>query len=223
MSFVNLHVMDRVAAALTEAGVVTWNIEYRRSDDAGGGWPGTFLDVGRAADYLRELAPNHPLDLEKVITVGHSSGGHLALWLAARHRIGEDSDLFVSDPRMVQGAACLGGVPDLKRILPRVKAACRGVNAVELLLGGLPETVPDRYQNASPVELIPLGVHQLVICGVDDLGVPPADGIAYQEAAEAVGDRVEVLSVADAGHFELIAPWWSGWDGIEKAILSLLD
>jgi acetyl esterase/lipase len=223
MSFVNLHVMDRVSAALTEAGVATWNIEYRRSDDAGGGWPGTFLDVGRAADHLRELAPDHSLDLERVITVGHSSGGHLALWLAARHRISEGSDLFVSDPLMVQGAACLGGVPDLKRILPRVEAVCRGINTVELLLGGSPETVPERYRNASPVELIPLGVRQLLICGADDLGVPPTDCTAYQAAAEATGDHVEVLSVADADHFELIAPWWEGWGSIEEAILSLLD
>ena len=222
LSFVDLHIMDRLAAALTKAGVATWNIEYRRVDNPGGGWPGTFRDVAHAADHLRVLASEHSLDLERVIVVGHSSGGHLALWLAARHTIGEESELFLSDPIRINGVASLGGVQDLRRILPQVEAVC-GVNAVEKLLGGSPDAVPKRYRSASPVDMLPFGVQQLIISGAEDRAVPPADGVAYLKAAKAAGDRAEHLEIAGAGHFELIAPGWSDWNLIEEALLALLD
>src|SRR6185437_16909756 len=72
-------------AALSERGIATWNIEYRRIGNRGGAWPGTFLDVARAADFVRGLAPVHNLDPHRVVTLGHSAGGHLVLWRAARH------------------------------------------------------------------------------------------------------------------------------------------
>ena len=79
--------MDWVAADLREAGVAVWNIDYRGVDRDGGGYPGTFRDVAAAADRLREEARAHALDLTRMIAAGHSAGGHLALWLAARHRL----------------------------------------------------------------------------------------------------------------------------------------
>ena len=89
----DLGYMSSLAAALTADGVATWSIEYRRVGDDGGGWPGTFDDVGAAADHLREIAAEHELDLERVVAVGHSAGGHLALWLAARHGLSVDGGL----------------------------------------------------------------------------------------------------------------------------------
>src|SRR5262245_38970909 len=80
-----LDLMDAMSDTLTAAGVATWNIEYRRIDDPGGGYPHTFLDVGLAVDTVRDLAPRYNLDLGRVITVGHSAGGHLGLWAAARY------------------------------------------------------------------------------------------------------------------------------------------
>ena len=91
LSMADLHVMDRFSEALTDAGVATWNIEYRPVDNPGGGWPGTFTDVGLAVDHVRDLAREYSLDLTRVMVVGHSAGGHLALWAAARHRLPEDS------------------------------------------------------------------------------------------------------------------------------------
>src|SRR5947209_5684909 len=83
----DLTLMDGLAEDLARRGYAAWNIEYRRVGDEGGGWPGTFLDVALATDYLRELAITYPLNLQKVVTMGHSAGGHLALWLVARSRI----------------------------------------------------------------------------------------------------------------------------------------
>src|SRR5579875_2539599 len=83
----DLQYMGLICNALRGAGIATWNVEYRRVGQPGGGWPGTFRDVARAADHLRALAPRYSLDLARVVALGHSAGGHLALWLAARPRI----------------------------------------------------------------------------------------------------------------------------------------
>ena len=103
---------EAMSAALTDAGVATWNIEYRRVGDAGGGWPGTFEDVAAAADYLRTLADRYPLDRERIIATGHSAGGHLALWLAARAKLPATAP-GSRDPLAIQGVVSLAGATDL--------------------------------------------------------------------------------------------------------------
>jgi acetyl esterase/lipase len=75
--------MDGLSESLTKAGFATWNVEYRRMGSPGGGYPATLTDVGLAVDALREIGPKHQLDVAKVYTVGHSAGGHLAVWVAA--------------------------------------------------------------------------------------------------------------------------------------------
>src|SRR5215831_10892657 len=114
---VGMENMRPVAAALTDAGIATWNIEYRRLGNDGGGWPGTFQDVARATDFVRTLARDYELDLARVIAVGHSAGGHLALWLAARGRLAPTSDLYVKDPLRLTGVLDLDGPADLKATL----------------------------------------------------------------------------------------------------------
>jgi len=92
-----------MADALKADGIATWNIEYRRLGQPGSGWPGTYLDVGRAVDHVREIAADYHLDLGRVAVVGHSTGGHLAMWAAARHRLTRASDLYVPDPLKLRG------------------------------------------------------------------------------------------------------------------------
>ncbi|HEX7559043.1 MAG TPA: alpha/beta hydrolase, partial [Usitatibacter sp.] len=99
-----LDLMDALSSAITGAGVATWNIEYRRVGEDGGGWPGTFRDVSGATNHLRAVAKTHPLDLTRIAAIGHSAGGHLALWLAARVRIWKTDPLFEVDPLRVGGA-----------------------------------------------------------------------------------------------------------------------
>ncbi len=123
---------EALSAAIAAAGVAAWNVEYRRVGEPGGGWPGTFRDVAAAADHVRVLARTHPLDPARVAAIGHSAGGHLALWLAARHRIWKSDPLFDAAALPLVSAVSLAGVPDLARAA-REKV---GGSAVPDLMGG---------------------------------------------------------------------------------------
>lgn len=204
------------AAALTKAGVATWTLEYRRTGNPGGGWPGTFDDVGRGTDYLRTLARSHPLDLKRVVAVGHSAGGQLALWLAARRRLPKSSPLYAPKPLPIRGVVSLAGITDMKAFRPRCG------DAVTKLLGGPPEEFPERYRQTSPVELLPLGVRQWLIHGGHDQIVPVGQRREYAEAARRRGDSVKLSVLDGAGHFDLIAPQSSAWLTVEQAVRALL-
>jgi acetyl esterase/lipase len=217
----DLHVMDRFTEALADAGVATWNIEYRPVDNPGGGWPGTFTDVGLGVDHVRDLAQEYSLDLNRVMVVGHSAGGHLALWAAARHRLPEDSPLYMSDPLKPVGALCLAGPADLRAIVEPAQTVC-GANVIQRLIGGEPENVPGRFGQTSPTEMLPIGVRQIVIHGSDDPVVPPAAGQAYVAAGESSGESIGLIIIPNAAHFEVIAPWTYSWPIIEASVLSLL-
>jgi acetyl esterase/lipase len=211
----DLEHIGHVCAALTARGLATWNIEYRRIGDPGGGWPGTFLDAGRATDYVRELAPRFNLDLDRTVTAGHSAGGHLALWLAARPRLDPASELATPDPLRVRGAVSLAGVADLRaaydlRLSQRV---------VVELLDGSPDAVPARYASASPAELLPLGVPQVLIHGTSDGPVPFQISADYAARAASLGDQASLIPLEGAHHFELIDPGSREWPTVEQAIV----
>ncbi len=155
-AFADLRFSAALADALRDTGVATWNIEYRRADYPGGGWTGTFDDVAGAFDHLRLLAPAYNLDLARVIAIGHSSGGSLALWAAARSRLATESALYRANPLDLLGALVLGGPGDL-RAFAKVDCEICGSPVVARLLGGTADEVPERYAQPSPVELLPLG------------------------------------------------------------------
>ncbi|MCC6430413.1 MAG: alpha/beta hydrolase [Gemmatimonadaceae bacterium] len=195
-----------LADALAASGVATWNIEYRRYDHPGGGWPGTLLDAAHAADHVRALARSYPLDTTRIVAVGHSAGGQLALWLATRGRLAPQSDLATtSTPVPLKGVVSIGGIADLREFYARERATC-GNPAVESLLGGAPDSVPARLREASPIERLPLGVPSVHIAGARDFIAPTAVRDAFAEAARQRGDRATVTTVPDEGHFEAIAP-----------------
>lgn len=203
------------AAALTGIGYATWTIEYRRVGDEGGGWPGTFQDVARAADHLRSLARTYPLDLKRVIAVGHSAGGELALWLAARRRLPVASPLRSDDPVKLRGVVSLAGITDMRQFRPRCG------DAPAKLLGGPPGGFDERYRQTSPAELLPLGIPQRLIHGAQDKIVPVELGREYEEAAQGKGEDVRLTVVDGAGHFELIAPNSSAWAAVSEALREL--
>lgn len=203
-------------ASLTRLGIATWSLEYRRIGNPGGGWPGTFVDVARGTDYLRVLARSYPLDLKRVIVIGHSAGGQLALWLAARPRLAKDTPLYSNYPLRLRGIVSLAGITDLRKYRPNCG------QAVNKLLGGPPEEFPDRYEQTSPVELLPLKVEQRLVHGSLDEIVPVDFSSAYETAARKKGDGVRLTIVAGAGHFDLIAPQSSAWPAVKDAVRSLL-
>jgi acetyl esterase/lipase len=210
--------LGHLATALTAEGIATWSIEYRRIGDSGGGWPGTFLDVAAAADHARTLAPIHGLDLGRVIAVGHSAGGQLACWLAARSRIAVGSPVRVGDPLPLHGALSLAGVVDLRA------AWELGLSdqVVEQLLDGDPDTVPERYAAASPYDLLPLGTRQILMHGTDDDIVPFEMSERYAARAQEAGDRADLVTLQGMGHFEPIDPRSVAWPAVRDSARTLL-
>jgi acetyl esterase/lipase len=208
--------MRPAAAALTDAGIATWNIEYRRLGHPGGGWPGTFLDVARAADFLRTLASENTLDLARVVAIGHSAGGHFAMWLAARAKLPKTSELYINNPLPLSGVVDLDGPTDLKATIPLQQPIC-GSPVVTDLIGGSPEERAARYHDASPIELLPLGVQQVMFAGQ----MFGAQAAPYETAARRAGDLVQT-AVSDASHFVFIDPGSEVWPQVAAAVQRLL-
>jgi acetyl esterase/lipase len=220
-AYANTRDLAPMADALKADGIATWNVEYRRLGQPGGGWPGTYLDVGRAVDYLRTLAGQYQLDLGRVIIVGHSAGGHLAMWTAARSRLPTSSPLYVTDPLPVRGVIDLAGPVDMTANIQGYETLCRDT-VITSLLGGTPATVPERYQQASAIKLLPLGVPQALVEGTHEDFVPLPLMKAYAEAARRAGDPVQLVVIPGVGHFEVASPRSSAWPTVESAIRSLL-
>lgn len=209
--------VGRAEEALAGAGYAVWSLEYRRVGDEGGGWPGTFLDVAAGVDHLWELARSHPLDLGRVVVAGHSAGGHLALWAAARPKIPSSSPLHAPDPLPVHGVLGLAPAPTLEE-LHRI-GMCGHV--VDGLMGGEPGEFPDRYGAASPMRLAPVGVPQRLVVGAHDDSWGP-HGRAYLRRAREAGDTSVTLRVApESGHFEMIVPTTSTWPLVLEELRAL--
>jgi acetyl esterase/lipase len=207
----DLRHIGHLCEALTREGVATWSLEYRRIGNPGGGWPGTFDDVKAGAGHLKRIRDKNVsdarrLDLEKVVVLGHSAGGHLALWLAKQKALA------------LRGVAPLAPVADLRRAW-ELKLSN---NVVEEFLGGSPEQAPERYRSASPAEIVPLGVRQRVIHGAADDVVPVAMSRGYVAAARAKGDDATLAEPAGMGHFELIDPRSAAWPVVRDAVRGLL-
>ena len=211
--------MTSLAEDLAKQGIAAWNIEYRRVGDTNGGWPTTLLDVAMAADYLQTIAPGYSLDLQRVVSLGHSAGGHLALWLAARPRIALDSVLAnTSAPLALTGAISHAGVVDLEMAW-RLNL---GSGAAQELLGGSFNDVPERYAAASPAALLPLGIPQVLIHGTEDDRVPIEVSKVYAQAARAAGDPVTLIELKGADHFVLINTYSDAWVRTVEALQQLL-
>lgn len=208
---------SKLTAALANNGIATWSLEYRRVGNEGGGWPGTFEDIGRGTDYLREIAEEYDLDLDRVILMGHSAGGHLALWAAARSQLRSGTPLSSTDPLTVRGVLGLAPAADIGFL--HEKQVCGHV--IDKLMGGSPAEVPDRYRWVDPVKLAPGEVRQVLILGKHDDAWTPT-GLRYFAAAATRGDDVRKIEAVDSGHFEMIDPDSTTWPLVLEAARELL-
>lgn len=215
----DLGYVSGLAATLADEGIATWSLEYRRVGDDGGGWPGTFTDVAAGADHLRVLAERFPLDLGRVVAVGHSAGGHLALWLAARQRLPAGSPVTTGEPLPLVGVVGLAPIADLEAYASDTGCGA----AVPGLLGGAPAAVPERVRLTSPIALVPLGLTQRLLVGAADPIVPPAHVQDYADAARKAGDDVAVTVLPAAGHFEPAVPTSPAWPAVLEAVRNLLN
>jgi acetyl esterase/lipase len=206
--------MDWVAGDLRAAGYAVWNIDYRGVDRAGGGYPGTFADAAAAADALRTHAARFGLDPSRVVAVGHSAGGHLALWLAARPRLPATSPLATPDPLRIAHVVSLGGLPDLEATAASPDNGC-GTEVVAKLVG---TGHTDPYADTSVPRLFPLGVPQDLVNGRADRIIPFRMATDYVARARAAGDVATLHEVADTGHVELVTPDTAAWKATKRLI-----
>lgn len=193
-------------AALSSRGLTTWNVEYRRVGDDGGGWAGSIEDVRLAWGFVPEVAAKYGLRAEKVIVTGHSAGGQLALCLAAH------------EPA-VRSVVSLAGVVDLRRAWELHLSS----DAVAEFLGGSPEDVPQNYQAANPMQLSIPQCAQVLIHGAADENVPPDFSRAYCERKKMLGEKVRLVEIPNADHFDLIDPRSASWTAVESSILQFAD
>lgn len=218
--FADLKNTAALADALREIGFATWNLEYRREDNEGGGWPGTFEDIANGVDFLRTISSQYALDLDNVLVIGHSAGGHLALWLAGRSHLLPDSSLYKTAPLPLRGVIALGGVPDLKAFRKQGEQIC-GADVIGKLLGKNEQEIANHYEDASPIHLLPLGMKQILIYGTDDNAIPDKLN-SYIRVAKKSGDPVKLIYVKHAGHHEYNVPNSVTWPIIKSAVELLI-
>jgi acetyl esterase/lipase len=199
-----------IAADLARRGYAVWNVEYRTFDQAGAGYPGTFQDVATAVDRMKADAAKYHLDLSRVIAIGHSAGGQLALWAASRPNIPKHSPLWRADPVRVRAVVSIGGIGDLKAHAASFDGAC-GAGTIARVTGG-------HDADASPARLLPSRAKVVMVHGVSDHVMPPDTGRAYVETLRKAGDAAEVVVIEDAGHFDPIIPTTPAWQIVASIV-----
>ncbi len=193
-----------LCAALTAKNLATWNVEFRRVGNPGGGWPGTFEDIVSAYRFLPQIAKRYNLDTTRIVVMGHSAGGQLALCLTAH------------EPA-VKRAVSLAGVLDLQQAFELHLSN----DAVVEFLGGKPKDVPEHYHEADPTRLKIPQATQWLIHGAADGTVPAFFSRNYAEQKKVSGEDVHYLEISTAGHFELIDPRSSAWPKVEDTVRHL--
>ncbi|MET9501662.1 alpha/beta hydrolase [Streptomyces sp. NPDC006622] len=205
------------AGFLARRGFAVANVEYRRGAEVPGGvpegpdggapaagrWPETFDDVAAALDALpvlvREALPQ--ADARRTVLTGHSAGGHLALWAAARHLLPAGAPWRVDGPPPLRGVVALAPIADFE--VAQKLDVCGG--AARQLLGGQAH-FDERRPYADPVLLLPTGIATTLVQGRTDLVVPEAVAESYADAAAKAGEVVGLTLLEDVGHFPLIDP-----------------
>jgi acetyl esterase/lipase len=215
----DLQHISHLCVELTSRGIATCNIEYRRVGQEGGGWPGTFLDVAEAVEYFGKwMSRERKVDMTRAAVMGHSAGGHLALWLGGRHRLPKTSVLYGDQKPWLIPVISLAGVSDLRTAW----SLHLGSGAVERLIGGSPDRYPERYSEASPIELLPMGLRLILIHGLEDDRVPIVQSERFIQSAKAAGDKASLISLDGVGHFELIDPESKAWDAVAGSVFEVL-
>ena len=213
----DLKPISSVAQALADDGFAVWNIEYRRAGN-GGDYPNMFLDVAKAADFLWQIAEEHSLNLSYTLAVGHSAGGHLALWLAGRTQLPVSSALFLDDALPVCAVLALAPVADIAFALEQRLCG----SALPQVMGGTATDAESHFREGSPSELLPLDLPQTHIVGSEDVSIL-ANVERYLAAAKGSGDVAELIVIPQVGHFEIVAVETPAWQRVRGAIGQLRD
>lgn len=220
LSAYNLEYLSAAAGDLVKEGYAVWTPEYRRVGDKGGGYPGTFKDVQASVDFARTLAEIYPLDTNNVVIMGHSAGGHLALWLAGQGNLTSNNRLHNPNPLPLNGVISLAGITDLVAY-DKIGNDCS--TAVVELMGGKASEKEARYMESSPIHLLPNNIPIRLIQGEVDNIVPMSQGDAYATKAKAAGVDVKVVTIKGGGHFDMTSPYSAAWKAIKTELAELID
>jgi acetyl esterase/lipase len=208
--------LRHLGGELARQGIAVWSVGYRRADETGGGYPGTFQDVAAAIDLLRSESGRYDLDLSRTVVVGHSAGGHLALWAAVRDHLAAGSPLHSTRPFLPGTVISLAGIGDLKGFARFVPIAC-GPGIIERLIPATDSTDP--YAEVSPAELPPPRARVVMISGILDRLVPPYVADDYARAMQRkYATPVELVDIPGAGHFDLVTPGTAAWEEVGSRI-----
>src|SRR6478752_5460907 len=217
---------EPLAKDLAAHGVAAWNLEYRRAGN-GGGWPNTFADVLAGIDKLRDIGAEHNLGLDRVVALGHSAGGHLAVWAAGRSRLGQlgapdaDRQLQRKDG---DAAVHLTGVVSQSGLLNLAEAERLNLSngAVSNFLGGSSERYPKRHKYADPMTAVPLPVPVYAVHATEDDTVPLSQSESYAAAGKSAGAAVQLVKVP-GDHFALIDPKAAAFRKSRELVQQLLS
>ena len=199
-----------LASKLKGSGYAVWSTEYRRVGDVGGGWPGTFEDIADSLNYTDKLSN---VNQRAKFVMGHSAGGHLALWVAAAGHLPLESPLGKRMKTQIQGAIGLAPIADLA-------AYSLGDNSCEVvtekLMGGSAIDLAERYALGSPSALLP-SIDSILIHGEGDTIV----NISQSQRYAASSSRASIIPLKGLGHFDMINPEGPVFDRIIEALVRL--
>jgi acetyl esterase/lipase len=213
--------MNYAAEDLRRRGLAVWNIEYRGVDEVGGGYPGTYLDVSKAAELLVEKGAELDLEVEQIVAIGHSAGGHLAAWLATQGNLSSDSDVHTGNQVPLTAVVISGGLVDLEVSAPATPESCL-LNIMDELTGPSSEKRPNVFLDSSPTKLLPVKAVFISVNGDSDRIAPPVLGQALTKKVQAAGGIADYVEIPNSGHVELVSPGTEAFDAQAKLILSYL-
>jgi acetyl esterase/lipase len=213
--------MNWAADDLRRRGIAVWNIDYRVIED-GNGWPHVFDDTWAAIQALTVQGRQYPLDVNRVVGAGHSAGGHLALWYAARRaRWSPPANVRMIPPPALRAVVSLGGLPDLE-LAERPPGSGCGTEVIGQLVGRGRPGRGDPFPDTSVPRMGALGIPQVLVNGTQDRIIPTHFAEDYARRMRALGDDVRVRLIERTGHVELIAPESAAWAAavqeIERAL-----
>jgi acetyl esterase/lipase len=214
-----------LCSALRDVGIATWSVEYRRVGQTGGGWPGTFHDAAAGFDHVAILGDGYPIDLSRVIAMGHSAGGHLAFWIAGRKQLPVDSELSLPTAGTnLRGVVALAGAVDLRLTveLTGESIVARDGDEVSNLMGGEPDEVPTRYEAGNPGDLLPLMAPQWLVQGNEDDQIPHELPHRWTAMSTESGCESCTTIIEGAGHFDVVDPEADAWSDVLQLIQRVL-
>ena len=220
VAFGGITQMRNVAGALAAQGIAVWNVEYRRVDEPGGGYPGTYEDMHAALDSLQQHASRYQLDTGRIVAMGHSAGGQLVQWIAGREQLPKSSPLYRDKYLPVKNILSLGGLADLRHEKDLIKSSCE--RDIAQLAGSASTDRPDIYSDTKAADLMPNGSRTVLATGELDTISPPR--VAHDYAARAIkaGDHAEVLILPGASHYDEIAATSNAWKMILPVLKQML-